>query len=135
MRVLLDTNALVSALATRGLCADVLRLVLSEHELLISGVVIAELTRVLQTKFSVSDAVLKSTLEFLSTYEQQAKQLVPELPPVRDPSDEKILRAAIAAGAEILISGDDDLLVLATSVSQLRIVTPRGFWEILRRGG
>ena len=32
MRVFLDTNVQVSAFATRGLCADVLRLVLAEHE-------------------------------------------------------------------------------------------------------
>lgn len=133
MKVFLDTNVLVSAFATRGLCADVLRLVLSEHELLISGEVLAELTRVLQTKFGVSEAVLRSTLEFLSPYEQNTKHLVPQLPPVRDPADEKILRSAVAAGAEVLVTSDDDLLVIATSVAQLRILTPRGFWEILRR--
>ena len=35
MRVLLDTNVLASAAATRGLCADVLRVVLAEHELVV----------------------------------------------------------------------------------------------------
>ena len=36
MKVLLDTNVLVSAFATRGLCADVLRLVLTEHEMVVA---------------------------------------------------------------------------------------------------
>ena len=35
MRVFLDTNMLVAAFATRGLCEDVLRTTLSEHELVI----------------------------------------------------------------------------------------------------
>ena len=40
MRVFFDTNVLVSAFLARGLCADLLRLVLSEHTLLCSEVVL-----------------------------------------------------------------------------------------------
>tara|TARA_Y100000590_G_C15710915_1_gene1010249 strand:+ start:1307 stop:1432 length:126 start_codon:yes stop_codon:yes gene_type:complete len=40
MKVFLDTNVLVSAFATRGLCADVMRVILTEHELLIGEVVL-----------------------------------------------------------------------------------------------
>ena len=53
MRVCLDTNVLVAAFATRGLCADVLRTVLAEHELVIGDVILDELRRVLSTKFKV----------------------------------------------------------------------------------
>ncbi len=41
MRVFLDTNVLVSAVATRGLCADVLREVLLSHQLLVSADLLA----------------------------------------------------------------------------------------------
>ena len=37
MRVFLDTNVLVSAMATRGLCADVLREILTSHRLVVSA--------------------------------------------------------------------------------------------------
>jgi predicted nucleic acid-binding protein len=47
MRVCLDTNVLVAAVATRGLAADVLRLTLAEHDLLVPEVVLTELRRVL----------------------------------------------------------------------------------------
>ena len=47
MRVFLDTNVLVSAFATRGLCADVLRLILAEHTLVTGEVVLRELRRAL----------------------------------------------------------------------------------------
>ena len=42
MRVLLDTNVLGAAFATRGLRADVLRTVLAEHAFLVPDTVISE---------------------------------------------------------------------------------------------
>ena len=42
MRVFLDTNVLASAFGTRGLCADVLRLIMAEHELITGEVVVEE---------------------------------------------------------------------------------------------
>jgi hypothetical protein len=48
---------------------------------------------------------------------------------VRDPDDDIVLASAIAAGAEILIAGDKDLLDIAGQVESLRIMTPRAFWE------
>ncbi len=42
MRVFLDTNVLVAAFATRGLCEDVLLTMLSEHDLIIGTHVLAE---------------------------------------------------------------------------------------------
>ena len=53
MRVCLDTNVLVAAFATRGLCADVFRTVLAEHDLIVGEVILTELRRVLTTKFKV----------------------------------------------------------------------------------
>jgi predicted nucleic acid-binding protein len=42
------------------------------------------------------------------------------------------LASAIAANAEILITGDKDLLDVADRVEALRIMTPRTFWESVR---
>jgi predicted nucleic acid-binding protein len=50
VRVFFDTNVLVSAFLARGLCADLLRLVLTEHTLVTSEVVLAELRDVLSRK-------------------------------------------------------------------------------------
>ena len=47
MRVFLDTNVIVSGFATRGLSSDVVRLLMAEHELLTSEVVLEETRRVL----------------------------------------------------------------------------------------
>ena len=53
MRFCLDTNVLVAAFATRGLCADVLRTVLAEHDLVIGEVILTELRRTLAAKFKL----------------------------------------------------------------------------------
>ena len=58
MRVFFDTNVLVSAFLARGLCADLLRLVLSEHTLVCSELVLAELSAVL----SCCDAMVPARL-------------------------------------------------------------------------
>jgi predicted nucleic acid-binding protein len=53
---------------------------------------------------------------------------VPESDPpveVRGPDDETVLASAIAAEAEILITGDEDLLDVAGRAQALRIMTPR----------
>ena len=54
MKVFLDTNVLVAAFATRGLCADVLRTTLSEHELVLGEVVLTEFRLVLSSKLKLS---------------------------------------------------------------------------------
>ena len=53
MRVALDTNVLVAAFATRGLCADLVRVVLAEHELVFPPAVRTELRRVLAKKIGL----------------------------------------------------------------------------------
>ena len=65
MRVFLDTNVLVAAFATRGLCADVLRTILAEHELLLSPTVIEELTRTLTEKIPVPESTVREIAAFL----------------------------------------------------------------------
>ena len=47
MRILLDTNVLVAAFATRGLCLDILQLVLAEHRLVFGETIVEELERIL----------------------------------------------------------------------------------------
>jgi predicted nucleic acid-binding protein len=44
----------------------------------------------------------------------------------RDPKDDMVLECAAVSGAEIIVSGDKDLLVLK-NYQGIRVVTPRGF--------
>jgi predicted nucleic acid-binding protein len=65
MRIFVDTNGLSSAVATRGLCADVLREVLTRHDLIISNALLKELKRVLQKKYSVPSQLISGFIAIL----------------------------------------------------------------------
>jgi putative PIN family toxin of toxin-antitoxin system len=130
--VFLDTNVLVSAYATRGLCADVLRLVLTEHELITAEVVLDELEQILTTKIRLPEAVAAEILASLREHPVQPRPSSSGDFPIRDPGDAWVLASALAAGADVLISGDPHLLDAAGDVADVRITSPRGFWSMLR---
>jgi uncharacterized protein len=131
MKVFLDTNVLASAAATRGLCADVLREVFASHDLLISEQVLSELKRVLKSKFGLSQDLID---DFTWLLHQDTILAQPaEFPGIdlQDKDDLPILGAAIAAGAEVLVTGDRELLGLGR-IEDLEILSPRQFWEKLK---
>jgi putative PIN family toxin of toxin-antitoxin system len=131
MKVFLDTNVLASAAATRGLCADVLREVFASHGLFISEQVLNELKSVLRFKFGLGQDLID---DFIWLLQQDTVLVQPgELPRVemQDKDDLPILGAAIAAEAEVLVTGDIELLDLG-HIEDLQILSPRQFWEKLR---
>jgi putative PIN family toxin of toxin-antitoxin system len=124
---------LVSAHATRGLCRDVLRLVLAEHTLVTAEVVLTELERVLATKFKMPVEVIREVVDALREHHVEPRPETVGALVVRDPDDAWVLASALSAQAEVLVSGDPDLLVLADSIPELHITNPRGFWDLHRR--
>lgn len=132
MRVFLDTNVLVSAFATRGLSADVFRLVLAEHELLTGEVNLAELRRVLRDRIGLPPPTIGAIEELLREHTIIPKPDKPLPVPIRDPDDRWVLASAVAGRADVLLTGDKDLLQAAPP-GPLRILDPRGFWELSRR--
>lgn len=131
MRIFLDTNVLVSAYTARGICADLMRHILAEHELLTGEVNIAELRRVLRDRFRASAALSDSVEAELRDQVVVPKPLKPSLLPVRDPDDRWVLASAVAGKADLLVTGDQDLLEVAAQ-APVAIVNPRGCWERLR---
>ena len=131
MKVFLDTNVLVSAFATRGLCADVFRLVALRHELLIGEVVLEELEAVLLTKLRVPEPTVEELLRHLREHIVVPRPGTASIEVASDPSDAWVLASAMDAGAETLVSGDQHLLDLSPRV-ELEILTPRAFWDRMR---
>ena len=134
MKVYLDTNVLVSALAARGLCADLMRLVLAEHEVLTGEVNLVELRRVLSTRFRAAAAQVDLVEELMRDQTVIAKPTALLPLAVRDPDDAWVLASAVAGQADLLVTGDADLLVLADQ-SPVAIVSPREGWLRLRERG
>jgi putative PIN family toxin of toxin-antitoxin system len=133
VRVFLDTNVLVAAFATRGLCADVVRTVLAEHELLTGEVNLTELRRALRTRLKVSAQVIKTAEELLRAQTVVGRPRKPADVPVRDADDAWVLASAVACHADILVTGDADLLEIEEP--PLPILTPRQLWEHLQTEG
>lgn len=131
MKVYLDTNVLISAFTARGLCADLMRVVLAEHELVTGEVNLRELSRVLIEKFQAPESVAASIESQLRDHTVIPVPDAPSDVPLRDPDDAWVLASALASGADMLVTGDQDLLVIATSVP-VPILTPRLAWEQLR---
>lgn len=132
MRVFLDTNVLVSAFATRGVCADVLRVVLTEHTLVTSEVVLRELTRALRTRIKLPARVVDDIEGFLREYEVFPRPSAPSPLRIRDVDDRWVLASAVDARADLLVTGDRDLLDVATD-APVKIVDPRAFWGLMRQ--
>jgi putative PIN family toxin of toxin-antitoxin system len=130
MKVFLDTNVLVAAFTSRGLCADVARVALADHILLTGEVNLRELRRVLRQRIRVPAEQVDRVVALLraQTVVRKPRQ-APDVS-VRDPDDLWVLASAVAGGADVLVTCDHDLLEVADS--PVRILTPRQFWELVR---
>lgn len=130
MRVFLDTNVLVAAYATHGLCEDIFRVTLAEHEMVVSETVLTEFERVLVQKLHLPPPQAKTLSSFLRRQADVVKPAAPAAWPKSDPDDRWVVAAAIEGGADFLVTGDHDLLEAAAEVT-VPIVSPRAFWEQL----
>ena len=131
MKVYFDTNVLISAFTARGLCADLMRVVLAEHELVTGEVNLRELHRVLVEKFRAPTSVAASVEAQMRDHTIVPVPEAPSAIRVRDPDDAWVLASAVASGADVLVTGDQDLLEIARTV-HMPILTPRQAWEQLR---
>jgi len=131
MKVMLDTNVLASAVATRGLCADVLREVLAEPALVICPQILSELQRTLLDKFAAPRQLVN---DFVRLVRQDSIHCEPgEIPAIKlkDKDDLGILSAAVGGGADVLVTGDKELQGVGR-VEGVKILSPRQFWEELK---
>lgn len=131
MKVFLDTNVLVSAVATRGLCAEVLHVVLAEHDLILGERVLGELRKVLRQKIGLEARAIEEVETFLRRQGQVVRSMRAPSLRVRDVDDSYVLAEAIEAGVDVIVTGDRDVLEVAAK-APVPIVTPLGFWNLLR---
>ncbi|KAB2930026.1 MAG: putative toxin-antitoxin system toxin component, PIN family [Rhodocyclaceae bacterium] len=129
MRAVIDTNVLVSGLFWHGAPHALLeRVRAGTLTLITSPGLLAELEEVIgRAKF---DAILTRSTTSREDTLNELRQLaeVIEPPPLpqpvcRDPDDDHALALALAAQADLIVSGDDDLLALG-SFQDIPIVTP-----------
>ena len=131
MRGFLDTNVLVSAVATRGLCADVLREILVSHQLVVSHPLIAELKNILNTKIGIPQEVISDFVEVLTQDSILTENTKLTNIDINDKDDILILSTALNGNVELFVTGDNELLELG-KIKSMQIVSPRKFWETLK---
>ena len=131
MRVFLDTNVLVSAFITRGLCADIFRIILSEHNLILCSHVLSELEDVLKRKINLPQNQITSILKYLNTFDVVSNHTPPTKIDLRDENDIPILSAALNSLSDIIVSGDKDLLDVSEKYG-IKIVDPRTFFQLIK---
>ena len=132
MKVVLDTNVLVAAFATEGMCHSLLEFCVDRHQVVVSSFVLKELSEGLLKKLKMPSPIVEGILDYLNDMCITVDPKPLERPICRDHKDDAILALASVSVADYLITGDDDLLVLKKLNTTL-IVTPREFWEISRK--
>lgn len=132
MRVFLDTNVLVSAFAARGLCVDLFELVLVDHELVTGEQVLRELDRALRRKLKLPPVRTREILEFVAGQAIETAAGSKAANASVDPPDALVLGEALAARADVFVTGDAALVKLAR-LKGMSILNPRQFWETLRQ--
>jgi putative PIN family toxin of toxin-antitoxin system len=126
LKIVIDTNVLISALIFPGVSAEIFDFVAYNHEIWLSEWLIKEFSRKCRDKLQIPADALGETLKHLG---ERVNIAIPkgEKPKVcRDPDDDNVLWVAKSVEAEILITGDQDLLVLKEFEGTL-ILSPRGF--------
>lgn len=132
MKVVLDTNVLVAAFLTEGICYRLLlRARKKEYNLVLSAHLIAEFEGVLLRKFSLSQSELLDVRNLLAEAIHEMRGEVGPIKPVsRDPDDDRILACASASSADYVVTGDEDLLVMK-QYGGTRILAPRDSESLL----
>jgi putative PIN family toxin of toxin-antitoxin system len=137
VRAVIDTNVLVSGLLWHGAPHALLEKARADELLLVSSPnLLAELEIVItRPKFSaILVRASKSHEQLLAEVRQLAEVLIaPPLavPVCRDPDDDEVLALAVAAQADFIVSGDDDLLSLQ-HYQNIPILTPATALQIAR---
>jgi putative PIN family toxin of toxin-antitoxin system len=129
VKLVFDTNVLIAGIVAEGLCRELLEIHLPEHDLVLSDALLAELAEVLRNRFDLE----ADELPIVRLYRRHAVrvEIEPlEAPVCRDADDDLVLATALAGGAEVIVTGDEDLLTLG-EWRGIAILSPRRFLERL----
>jgi putative PIN family toxin of toxin-antitoxin system len=127
--VVLDTNVIVAAMVAKGLCHEVVVRGLGSCTVVTSQPLLDELEHTLRAKFALGPA----SIAFLDQLRLRVR--IAEPAPLgarvsRDADDDMVLATAVAAGAALIVTGDQDLLVVGR-YRDIEIVSPRDFLKRL----
>jgi putative PIN family toxin of toxin-antitoxin system len=128
MKVIFDTNVLVSAFVTEGVCSRLLgRARRGQFQLITCPFILKEFEGILVRKLSATQGESKEAMRILAEAVYSIIQPSQEVSGIcRDPDDDHILSCSKAASADYLVTGDSGLLGLR-KFQGTRIISPRNF--------
>jgi putative PIN family toxin of toxin-antitoxin system len=128
VKAVFDTNVLIAAFLTEGVCFKLLiRARKGEYDLILSADIVKEFERILHKKFSLSQSEISDVNTVLREATREIIQQIHSIKSVcRDPDDDKILACAYKANADYIVTGDEDLLIIK-QYGGIPILTPRDF--------
>jgi putative PIN family toxin of toxin-antitoxin system len=128
VKAVFDTNVLLAAFLTEGVCAKLLtRARKQQFNLIACPFILHEFERILSKKFSATKPEKKNALALITEAAQDVVQ--PSETPAgacRDRDDDNVLACALEADADYLVTGDKDLLHLKV-FRGIHMITPRDF--------
>lgn len=131
-KVVIDSNVIIAAFATRGMAQALFEFCLDRYEVIISEHILTETSKALKNKIKVNDEKIHEIITFLKEFctVTEYKKLKEKIS--RDSSDDNILALAKSANAKYIVTGDKDLLTLK-EFEGTEIISPRELWEKSRK--
>ncbi|MGH8200487.1 MAG: putative toxin-antitoxin system toxin component, PIN family [Steroidobacteraceae bacterium] len=130
-RIVADTNGLVSRLLLpESVPAKAVRKAVHEGQLLVSDATLAELADVMSRSKFDRYVNVEDRQEFIRVLNRVAERvdIISSVKACRDPNDDKFLEVAINGEADLVVTGDKDLLALHP-FRGVEIITPREYIE------
>ena len=131
MRIVLDTNVIVAAFASRGLCAEIFEVCAFSHTLVISEHILAEVNSAFLKKVKLPEEIVRDVTGYLRDIAEIVKPEHLDNSVCRDKHDLPVIGTATKGNVDFIVTGDADLLTLK-SYRGIDIITPRELWNRLR---
>ena len=132
MRVVLDTNIIISALFFGGYPERIFLAGLrGEIQLLTSGALLGELEKVLKDKFKLSTRMVKDVLDLLQNL-TEIVEVTSRLTVITHPDDDnRVLECAVDGHAEFIVTGDTKHILPLKEYGGITILSPSEFAKLL----
>jgi len=128
MRLVIDTNVLIAAFISHGVCNELYEHCALNHEVVLSKFILDELNGKLTGKFLFTTREADSVVRLVRSRCEIVRTSPLPTQVSRDPDDDNVIATAIAGRCRCVITGDKDLLDLEES-DNIAMVRPSGFWQ------
>jgi putative PIN family toxin of toxin-antitoxin system len=126
--VVFDSGVWVSTIRFGGVPRQVITLALLHDEIVICAEIENETIRIMRRKFGVEESEVRAGMEIFLQNSKRVSVTGRLSGICRDPKDDFILECAESGGADLIVTGDKDLLSVAAH-GRIEIVTPRQYLD------